>query len=184
MILGLALTGCTPNTTVLTPDPVPVSYEVGDTMADVDAKELRKANFAEGGDSEYAYRMSDANWVMIDRDRPLPDRVMADVQQVFNAQPVVTGMTTAEQAARIDKGLAAVSGLTSSIGMQVVGVSFGTTANFGNPPELFLGWMAFGMLSRGPAPAAEDINVVVTAAEQYVAQQPDAERWLIVVQER
>ncbi len=181
--LLLLLGGCAPAIPAPTAEPAPVTFEVGDEMTDAAAKDLRAASLRSSG-SEYAYPMADGTWVMIDRDRPLPYAVMTEVQQAFNAQPLVTGMTAGDQSARMDRGLAAQSEIAASTGKKVVGISFGTTPDFDNPPDLFLGWMAFGALSPGPAPADENMSVVIAEAEAFVAQQPDAGRWLIVVQER
>ena len=171
------LTGCAPEIiSTNPPEPAvvettePVEIIAGAVVTDEQAATINR----DSADNAKAYQLADGTWVIVVKDQPVPDAVAADGA----ARSKATAEADAVGGVESHDGIVAFpKQYAVETGKRVVHVFNAYMANSANPNGAWL-WTVNTIDDGGPC---GDPDTCIAKANAWIATQPDASNWTVLV---
>lgn len=150
-------------------------YEPGATLTEAEVDALKDVI----GSGPRAYKLEDGTRVVVQPDKPLPDAVRASEENKLAAVPMPEDTSTSSQSDSYTKADQAAGGAQYATGKKVCVVIAGSFGQMGVPGGS-RGWIAAGCGEN--LITGTDKGSVVGQAQAFIAGQPDAANWDLVVE--
>lgn len=133
-------------------------------------------------DGVKAYKLESGETMLVQTREPLPEAVKKDAGVKLKAIDRPTGGSVDEQNQTIDTLIAASGRTAAATGKKVCAVMHVYYANQNGAGAVHQ-WVAGGCTAGGsPVPVSTSKSSVVAMAEAFVAKQPDASAWTVIVE--